>query len=500
MAYTPVHTYAFEETLTSANLNNSLADVASYAESLVGSGPGSGVSLSPSAAQTIQPTTVNVAPLALRAHASSAAGTSALQIKAGDGINRFTIAQEGGATAFTAAPSFRAFANTTDSQPVLALYNADIRYGAGGSSTPDLQAKRGVHTDTDSTPVPAFQLNNLVSAATGIYFSLPAGRIVITAPSGPSALASANNATPLDANLNITNSYTGTDYNTIGAATIYTNTQKGGTQLMARGIRSTTNFGTTTGTVASGTGHCFSAFCTINAATFGSEHCCYFGFLRYDSNTGAQGGRAWFTDWVVHGQINAQQSLISGVNLVMNNRYNGSPQASPSYAYAAMTAAGSGAGWTGGNTYSMDVGFWVGGQSTSSPNGHGWEVAFKVGHGTHPRNDAAALTNAFGWNYGASTVRKGMQIDGYTAYGIHVNDRVGNAAQAIRTELAAGPAYFRGGLAMPASTGTMPTASQYAPMSSGLLHLFDDALTPRTIRLCVNTNDGWYYVNLTKAP
>lgn len=125
----------------------------------------------------------------------------------------------------------------------------------------------------------------------------------------------------------------------------------------------------------------------IGSASGGNEFAALMGWMRFSAP-----GRAWFTDWSLHGRIGSQQQLLNGVTMLVNNYYNGSPTNGPSAAIIAVSAEGKGAGgeggWTTAQTYPVDVGFaavghsGVGGGSTT---GRGFNIGFLAG------------SNASGW-------------------------------------------------------------------------------------------------------
>lgn len=446
------------------------------------------VKLVPSAGQTIAPN-ADVPALTLKTYTGAAQGSSMLELRdaASADALRLSVAKEGTLTSRRSNvffPNVQAYANATDAQPQWSINGNIMAFGPGGATTQDTRVQRATYTSPlTGASLLSLDYSNTADATQPLL--LTSTGIRVTKPSG----LWTHDATPLEVR-SVFDSNAAVPQANIRAQADYRGTTGGARTVYSRGIESYNVFGTPT-IQASGTGHAFTATVIIQRSNADSEHACYFGMLRYDSDLGStQGGRAWLTDWAVHGAPDVQQQLLSGVNVVLNNRFNGSPSQSPSYAFAALTANGAGGGWDGkGTVHASDVGFWVGGQSQDA-NGLGFYVGFKVGHGTHPRT-GSTLTNAFGWNFGASTVGKGMQLDDFTTHGVHVNSRRGTAAVAVKTEVAAGPSQFLGGLQVPVKAG-IPVDADFAPVTDGLV-VGDTSNN----RLYIRLGGTWKFASLT---
>lgn len=200
------------------------------------------------------------------------------------------------------------------------------------------------------------------------------------APGSPSGLAPAvhiyedlTSAAPAgtDANdympLAVETNYTATD-----AATPTDVTYRGNTSILRYGY----------GGVASlGTVHNWTSWLTVSgSASAGNEFAHSYHAMRFDN--GSQ-GRAWVTDWNLHGPINAQPGLLNGITMFSNNHYNGSPSGGPSGNWIVTKPAQGGGGsaaHTAATTYKLDVGLGIVGYAgtTGSPT-RGFEVGLQVG-------------------------------------------------------------------------------------------------------------------------
>lgn len=148
----------------------------------------------------------------------------------------------------------------------------------------------------------------------------------------------------------------------------------------ANGFTSVVNYGEGANT-AIGTAIAFNGGMVVyGGGSPRSEQAVYYGGMRYDSSSV---GRAWFADFNLHGSP-AQQSLLTGVNMFVNNYYNGNPSSTPSYAYGAITGKNMG-GSVGtfhdtASTYPLGRGFVVGGTSTHDGiTDAGFRVAYESG-------------------------------------------------------------------------------------------------------------------------
>lgn len=187
------------------------------------------------------------------------------------------------------------------------------------------------------------------------------------------------------------------------------------------GVRATVNFGGAgTPVAAIGTVHA-GALNVVVRGSGGSEneHAALLGVVRYDIGTGftqelGPAGRCWLMDLNVHGPIGVQPDLLSGINLFMNNYYNGVPLDQPSAAFAAVTFPGRGGGetatHTAATTYPLDVGFAVYGKSNTvaAPTGVGFKTGFQAGGTGSGWNASSLLERAF---YGRDVTIEGLRLD-----------------------------------------------------------------------------------------
>lgn len=170
-----------------------------------------------------------------------------------------------------------------------------------------------------------------------------------------------------------------------------------------------------------------------NSTQAGAEHCPLFAVLRYDQGTGfpdsGTPGRGWLTDWTVHGAIATQQELLTGINLVMGNYYNGQPTDSPSGAIFLQAHPDIGgavdATHAAATTYPNGVGLAVVGVSSGAARG--WNVGVQVGGA------------GGGWEVATSHVGEGMTVRDYDTNGIRLFTMNGSTARAIMVESSGGP-------------------------------------------------------------
>lgn len=192
-------------------------------------------------------------------------------------------------------------------------------------------------------------------------------------------------------------------------------------KLIEGGLRARINYGSAS-VGATGTAHSLSCtFDVINSPSATSEHCTYFGFLRYNDGTK---GRAWFTDFALIGS-NVQQELLNGITMVVNNRFNGSPSAGLSAGQWIVTkpAAGASNNWITGTFYSVDVGLGIVGYAGSETTpAQGFANAIKIGG------------SGSGWMTGQrSIISVGIRVSDTSAAGILIESPRGtNAANGIR--------------------------------------------------------------------
>ncbi len=144
----------------------------------------------------------------------------------------------------------------------------------------------------------------------------------------------------------------------------------------------------------------------------------------YTQTTGPTGA-AWLSDLAVMGPISVQPVTLGGWTIVMNNSYNGSPSANPSYAYAAVSYPTFGPGidapHIAATTYPIDVGYYVGGKSGTlgSPVGIGFTTAIQVG---------GAGSN---WGVPSSLIGTGIDISQYATAGINIHAATATTAPSM---------------------------------------------------------------------
>lgn len=222
------------------------------------------------------------------------------------------------------------------------------------------------------------------------------------------------------------------------------------TQNVSNGVYSLLTFGSDSVTNPMGTSHAFTGGVAVKySANSGNEHCCYFGYIRNDATTTP--GRDWLMDLGVHGAITTQQSLLSGINLVTNNYYNGSPTAAESDGLCISTKPTTGAGAPSGtshhdaDTFPWDNAIHILGTSgtNASPTNAGFKRAIKIG-GT-----------GSGWNLTASRIQTGIWIQDFETNGIYVADR--HSQGDINNAPAVACASGAGGVVVGADTIANPT-------------------------------------------
>jgi hypothetical protein len=152
--------------------------------------------------------------------------------------------------------------------------------------------------------------------------------------------------------------------------------------LMCAGIHAVTTYGSES-IKAKGTCHTS----TFNQRILGSDNanneiCNIMGWSRNVNQTCSQ----WFTDFNMHGP-NVKPGLLSGINMFMNNHYNGSPSRNTSNAIGIYTAQGEGGGADPSQdtetTYPIDLGLIISGYSgpIGGPNTNGFNIGLQIGGG-----------------------------------------------------------------------------------------------------------------------
>lgn len=155
-------------------------------------------------------------------------------------------------------------------------------------------------------------------------------------------------------------------------------------QLTSLGIQSYNLYGSPDwgSTAVTGTVHAFTGLVdVVNSAADGNEHAAFMGWVRYAA--GAK-GRAWFTDYSLQGPIGTRPDLLTGINMFINQYYNGTPTSGPSAGQWIITKPGQGAGREAGHeaatTYKVDVGLGiVGFAGRPGARTRGYEVGLQIG-------------------------------------------------------------------------------------------------------------------------
>lgn len=181
------------------------------------------------------------------------------------------------------------------------------------------------------------------------------------------------------------------------------------------------------GAASKGQAHVFTGDMVISGnGDASNEHAAYAGVLRYDigtgyTQTGAPAGRAWFTDFTVHGAVAVQQSLLSGINMFVNNYYNGSPSSGDAIGIGIVTKAGAGGGADSGHsnatTYPWDVGLVIAGESSSNSNG--FTKGIRVGGAAAP------------WSVTSSRIGTGIEVNDFITAGIAINRHASGTGPAL---------------------------------------------------------------------
>lgn len=199
-----------------------------------------------------------------------------------------------------------------------------------------------------------------------------------------------------------------------------------GVTVASRGISQLTNYGGAgTPVAAEGTVRAFSGSVVVRGSgAADNEHAAYFGVVRNDIGTGftqtaAPVGRSWLCDFNIHGAVEAQQQIISGVTQFINNHFNGQPINADSYCFAAATFPGRGGSRTAkheaATTYPLQIGYGVFGKSgtVASPTTAGFNVAFQAGGtGSAWSAPGSPLTSIIGTAfYGRDVTTAGLKLD-----------------------------------------------------------------------------------------
>lgn len=252
-------------------------------------------------------------------------------------------------------------------------------------------------------------------------------------------------------------------YRPVDVQAAYNATDIATTVLSWSGIRSGVTFGSG-GLAATGKAHNFSADLVVAGCGDGNtEYANYYGALRYDMGTGysqpaAPTGRGWFTDWSVHGPIAARPDMLNGVTLFYNNYYNGSPADSPAAGMWLVTRKGSGgaldAAHTTANTYPIDVGLGIVGDSNAGASAIGWTKAIQIGG------------FGSGWKEsGSSYIGTGIDLSDFATFGLYIHGRhASGTGPAIAVDSGAGPLVV-GAAAAPDATALFHVVGPNSAMS-----------------------------------
>jgi hypothetical protein len=193
------------------------------------------------------------------------------------------------------------------------------------------------------------------------------------------------------------------------------------------------------GAAATGTAHALTADMLIQGnGNALNEHAGLVANLRYDIGTGyaqtsGPTGRGWLTDFNIHGSINVQPNLLNGINMFINNYYNGSPTDGPSAGQWIVTKKGAGGAndalHQAADTYAVDVGLGIVGKSNAGGvDGVGFTKAIQIGgYGS-------------GWmQSGNSLIGTGIDMSDYLSNGLYIHDRAsGGTGPAIAVSANAG--------------------------------------------------------------
>lgn len=187
------------------------------------------------------------------------------------------------------------------------------------------------------------------------------------------------------------------------------------------GINSTFTFGNQ-GVAATGKARNLATNSVIQGAgNADNEYTPHFAVLRFDigpdfDQVAVPTGRGWLTDWSVHGPIAVKPDMLNGQTILFNNYYNGSPNDSPSAAIWLVTKKSSGGALTdehtAANTYPIDVGLGIVGDSNAGASAIGWTKAIQIGG------------FGSGWKEsGSSYIGTGIDMRDHATFGIHIHDR-----------------------------------------------------------------------------
>jgi hypothetical protein len=191
-----------------------------------------------------------------------------------------------------------------------------------------------------------------------------------------------------------------------------------------------------------------------------NEHAAAFMSVQYNIGAGytqsvGPAGRGWLIDGNIHGAVGVQQSLLSGINMLINNYYNGQPTSALSVGFAVQTYSASGATDSihrAATTYPIGAGIAIVGTSTGGTL-RGYETGLQIGGA------------GGGWGIPSSLLGKGITIRDVTTTGVHLTNPAAGSPEAIRID---GPGWSNA-LVMPnmsgvaaSDTGGTPRAILYA--------------------------------------
>lgn len=215
-----------------------------------------------------------------------------------------------------------------------------------------------------------------------------------------------------------------------------------------------------------------------NHSQAGSEQAPLYSVLRYDQGTGFANsgtpGRAWLTDFTVHGPIATQQQLLTGINLVFANYFNGQPSDSASCAVG-LSAGNSNGGsldatHAAATRYPNGVGLAIVG-AVAGGTARGWEVGIQVGGGTSSAHGALAKLAGTGWGNATSKIGTGVLVRDHQVAGVNIGprDTTGNS---LVIETNAGPIAVGKVTGAPDSTVAMFMGTYAAPASNPTGQMF----------------------------
>ena len=173
----------------------------------------------------------------------------------------------------------------------------------------------------------------------------------------------------------------------VEATTIHNVTSSPPSALISLGIQSHTLYGSSIygGVAATGIAHGFTGIMDVeNSASDQNEHSLFMGWQRYGHTAK---GRAWFTDWSLHGSTGTRLQQLDGITMFVNNYWNGQPIGGSSAGQWIVTRPDAGGGAEGAhlaaNTYAVGVGLGIvgfaGRPDSSGTKTTGFTVGIQIG-------------------------------------------------------------------------------------------------------------------------